>query len=71
MLEAPLHPAVEEPLEQLARDCNPESARETDLAKRRQLVWDVEKKLAEDVARAIISAGLCAALCQGLRSAAQ
>ena len=37
-------------------------SRETDLAKRRKLVWDVEKKLAEDVARPIITqgvAGLC------------
>jgi peptide/nickel transport system substrate-binding protein len=49
--------------------CNPEveklidaQSRETDLAKRRKLVWDVEKKLAEDVARPIITqgvAGLC------------
>ena len=37
-------------------------SRETDLAKRRKLVWDVEKRLAEDVARPIITqgvAGLC------------
>ena len=49
--------------------CNPEveklidqQSRETDLAKRRSLVWEVEKKLAEDVARPIIAqgvAGLC------------
>jgi peptide/nickel transport system substrate-binding protein len=49
--------------------CNPEveklidqQSRETDLAKRRSLVWEVEKKLAEDVARPIIMhnvAGLC------------
>ena len=39
-----------------------QQSRETDLAKRRKLVWDVEKKLAEDVARPIITqgvAGLC------------
>jgi peptide/nickel transport system substrate-binding protein len=49
--------------------CNPEvdklidrQSRETDLAKRRSLVWEVEKKLAEDVARPIIMqnvTGLC------------
>ena len=49
--------------------CNPEvdklidqQSRETDLAKRRKLVWEVEKKLAEDVARPIITqnvTGLC------------
>ena len=33
-------------------------SRETDLAKRRKLVWDVEKKLAEDVARPIITQGV-------------
>jgi peptide/nickel transport system substrate-binding protein len=30
-------------------------SRETDVAKRRQLVWEIEKKLVEDVARPIIS----------------
>ena len=49
--------------------CNPEveklidqQSRETDLAKRRSLVWEVEKTLAEDVARPIITqnvTGLC------------
>ena len=49
--------------------CNPEveklidqQSRETDLGKRRQLVWEVERKLAEDVARPIMTqgvAGLC------------
>src|SRR5262245_37010331 len=49
--------------------CNPDvdklieaQSREIDRAKRQQLVWDVEKKLAADVARPIISqgvAGLC------------
>ena len=49
--------------------CNPavdklidRQSQETDLAKRRTLVWEVEKKLAEDVARPIIMqgvAGLC------------
>jgi peptide/nickel transport system substrate-binding protein len=49
--------------------CNPEveklvdqQSRETDAGKRRALVWEVEKKLAEDVARPIIAqgvAGLC------------
>jgi len=49
-------------------------SRERDSAKRRQLVWDVEKKLAEDVARPIISQGgrpVLVALCQRRRSAAQ
>ena len=49
--------------------CNPEveklidqQSRETDAAKRRSLVWEVEKTLARDVARPIITqniAGLC------------
>jgi peptide/nickel transport system substrate-binding protein len=49
--------------------CNPEveklidlQSRETDREKRRRLVWEVERKLAEDVARPIIAqnvAGLC------------
>jgi hypothetical protein len=41
---------------------SPATGRET-FAKRRQLVWDVEKKLAEDVARPIISQGV-ADLCR-------
>lgn len=53
-----MHPAVGE---RLARDCNLESARPADLAKRRRLVWDVEKKLAEDAARAIISQAVACA----------
>jgi peptide/nickel transport system substrate-binding protein len=39
-----------------------EQSRETDLPRRRSMVWDVERKLAEDVARPIIMqnvAGLC------------
>ena len=39
-----------------------QQSRETDLGKRRQLVWEVERKLAEDVARPIMTqgvAGLC------------
>ena len=45
--------------------CNPRvenlieaQSREIDFAKRRQIVWDVEKELAEDVARPIISQGM-------------
>jgi peptide/nickel transport system substrate-binding protein len=45
--------------------CNPEveklidqQSRETDLARRRKLVWNVEKRLAEDVARPIIAQGV-------------
>ena len=39
-----------------------QQSRETDLTKRRKLVWEVERKLAEDVARPIILqyvTGLC------------
>lgn len=45
--------------------CNPDveklvdqQSREADLAKRRSLVWEVEKRLAEDVARPIIAQGI-------------
>jgi peptide/nickel transport system substrate-binding protein len=37
-----------------------QQSRETDITKRKQLVWDIEKVLAEDVARPIISHGYAA-----------
>jgi len=37
-----------------------QQSKETDIAKRKQLVWDIEKVLVEDVARPIISHGYAA-----------
>ena len=46
-----------------------QQSEETDVAKRKKLVWDIDKKLQEDVARPIIFHGrtgtVLAALCQG------
>ena len=46
-----------------------EQSQETDVDKRKKLVWDIDKKLQEDVARPIIfhsrDRHLLAALCQG------
>ena len=40
-----------------SRSCSTSSRQETDVAKRKKLVWDIDKKLQEDVARPIIFHG--------------
>ena len=52
-----------------SRSCSTSNRQETDVAKRKKLVWEIDKKLQEDVARPIIFHGrtghVLAALCQG------